>query len=182
MEDDMRGFDWLDRVRKRVSDPVVLVGIRGFHKAVNKRGVYDDALIWLNTATGFIATYNANCDPSSYRKGMGFGSKKGMASLKDGVWCYRIGKHGYNTGKPYPAFVQAEKVQVLRDGIEGPYDDYGYFGINIHRGGYNTTSSLGCQTVPPNTWDDFFKTGQKLLKDAGQDKFYYVLNPYSLQK
>jgi len=175
------GFNWfnsaiIDYAKAIGKDAVVLVGIRGYYqdsmgvKGKNDRGMYDDALIWLNIATGFIATYNGNCDPSAYRKGTGRGSEKGMASLKAGAWRYQPGLH-----KGYAAFRQAAKVTVVRDGTAGNYEDTGDFGINIHRGGVSGTSSLGCQTLPVDQWDDFKATGYKLLKDAGQKTFCYIL-------
>jgi len=178
-----RGLDWLQSIieanKKAIGeDAVILIGIRGYYRdsmgvvGKNDRGIYDDAAFWLNLKTGFIATYNFNTDPSSYRKGTGKGSTKGMASLKDGAWRYKTGIH--NGSSPHPAFRQAAVVTVKRDG-NPDYDDTGWFGINIHRGGRSTTSSLGCQTVPPTQWDDFKETGYKLLKDAKQSTFCYIL-------
>lgn len=134
-----------------------VVGVRGYYRdtmgktGVNDRGIYDDAL-FLITPDRFIA-FNANTDPSKVRKGAGVGAGKGMASLKPGVWrAHGLGKH---KGQ-YLALVQSRgKVTVRRDGTAGDYDDTGMFGINIHKGGINSTSSEGCQTIPPSQWDEF---------------------------
>lgn len=170
-------LDVIEANKKAIGkDAVILIGVRGYYqdsmgvKGKNDRGIFDDAFFWLNTATGFIASYNGNCDPSAYRKGKGRGSEKGMASLKAGVWRYQTGLH-----RGYAAFRQAEAVTVVRDGTAGNYEDTGWFGINIHRGGVSGTSSLGCQTVPVSQWDDFKQTGYKLLKDAKQKTFCYIL-------
>jgi len=177
-----RGLSWLqdiiDANKKAIGkDSVILIGIRGYFRdsmgkvGANDRGIYDDALFWLNLSNGFLANYNGNCDPSSYRKGKGRGAEKGMASLKAGVWRYQTGLH-----RGYAAFRQAAPVVVVRDGTAGNYEDTGDFGINIHRGGASGgTSSLGCQTLPVAQWDDFKATGYKLLKDAGQKTFCYIL-------
>lgn len=141
-------------------DPVAaqlcLIGVRGYYSdtmgapGVNDRRLYDDA-IFVFTPNSFAA-FNANVDPSGYRKGSGGGAAKGMASLKPGLYhAHRLGLH---KGK-YLALVQtAGAVTVMRDGSP-PYADSGYFGINIHRGGVNSTSSLGCQTVPPAQYPEF---------------------------
>lgn len=174
------GLDWLQSIITNAKlpsiDAVILIGIRGYYrdsmgeKKKNDRGIYDDALFWLNLKTGFLASYNANTDPSAYRRGVGTGAKKGMASLKCGVWRYQKGTH-----KGYEAFTQAAKVTVTRDGIDGDYDHSGWFGINIHRGGTSGTSSLGCQTLPASQWQDFKDTGYQLLTKSGQKTFPYIL-------
>jgi len=156
---------------------VFLAGIRGYYldsmgvKGKNDRGIYDDALIWV-TPNG-IFSFNANVDPSAYRKGTGKGSTKGMASLNCGIWLYQMGMH--NGSAPHPAFRQAASVVVTRDGVDAFYEDTGMFGINIHRGGNTGTSSLGCQTIPPKQWDSFKELGYSELKRAGQKKFFYIL-------
>jgi lysozyme len=157
--------------------PVVLVGIRGYYldsmgvKGKNDRGVYDDAFFWI-TKNSFVA-FNGNTDPSRFKKGRGKGKGKGMASLKTGVWSYKTGMH--NGSVVHPAFRQAADVVVIRDGIDGDYEDEGQFGINIHMGGKNGTSSLGCQTVPRNQWDSFKSFGYDQIKLFELKSFPYVL-------
>ena len=149
----------------RRAHPFFVAGIRGYYRnllgapGINDRGIYDDAL-FLVSPFGF-ASYNGNTDPSRVRKGRGTGAAKGMAVLKPGLWrAYRFGLH---RGQ-YLALVQTGgPVTVLRDG-DPPYPDTGLFGINIHRGGWNTTSSLGCQTVHPAQWPAFIALAQDLAK------------------
>lgn len=154
--------------------PVVLVAIRGYYldtmgkSGANDRGIYDDACFVVTPEE--CRAYNFNTDPSSYRKGYGRGAEKGMASLKSGVWMYRTGLH-----KGYAAFVQAAEVTVVRDGAKGNYEDTGWFGINLHRGGSNSTSSEGCQTWPRDQFDGAKEFIYAQLARYHQDKFPYVL-------
>lgn len=149
---------------------VCLLGSRGYYRdtmgrpGVNDRGYYDDAII-LRTESAHVA-FNANTDPSVARKH--------IAVLKAGVWQYRVGIHGLSKPKAqqYTALVQAGAVTVIRD-QEGP--ETGWFGINIHRGGYGTTSSLGCQTIFPDQWAAFIALVQSELKRAAQKTIPYVL-------
>jgi len=136
--------------------PLVVVGIRGYYKdtmgkpGVNDRGIYDDAIFIDSPCV--TAAYNGNTDPSRYRPGYGTGPQKGMASLKPG--CYYAHQFGMHKGQ-YLALVQtAGPVVVIRDG-DPPYEDKGFFGINIHRGGMQGTSSEGCQTIYPPQWESF---------------------------
>jgi len=149
---------------------VAVIGIRGYYTqsmgdpTKNDRGIYDDAL-FIVSPDAFIA-FNGNTDPSI--------SRHRVAVLKEGVWQYRIGIHGLSKPKAqqYQAYVQAAPVTVIRDGV-GP--DTGWFGINIHRGGNNTTSSLGCQTIPPAQWESFRTTLNAQLKRHNQKTFSYIL-------
>ena len=147
---------------------VIVLGIRGYYRdsmgvvGKNDRAIYDDALIVL-TDNAF-ATFNGNTDPRIY--------SKGKANLKTGAWRYKKGKHKILSPLGYPAFVQARPVTVIRDQV-GP--DTGWFGINIHRGGVNNTSSAGCQTLPPNQWDAFKNLVYTELDRANQKEFWYVL-------
>lgn len=133
-------------------------GVRGYYKdtmgkvGVNDRGLYDDAIFVVGSNDVF-ASFNGNTDPSAYRKGRGTGAAKGMASLKAGQ-LYHSHCLGLHRGK-YMALIQTGgPVTVVRDGSPD-YDATGWFGINIHKGGYNTTSSLGCQTIHPDQWPGF---------------------------
>lgn len=149
---------------------VSLVGVRGYFKQAfgdpnkNDIGVYDDA-IFLCYPDGFQG-FNANVDPSKL--------VPGMATLKPGVWFFKLGIHGLS--KPanlrYEALVQAAKVVVWR---EGQPEDEGFFGVNIHRGGNATTGSAGCQTIPPGQWGDFIAAVRTQLDKYGQKVIPYLL-------
>lgn len=155
-----------------IPEKVYLVGIRGYYKnsmgkpGENDRGIYDDAIV-LVTPDGSL-TFNANTDPSRYIKG--------VAQLCPGVHYYKKGKHGIS--KPsgaYPALRPAtpdESLPVTRDGQKGVHKG---IAINIHKGGYTTTSSAGCQTIYPDQWAEFINVVYKAMDKEGQKTIPYVL-------
>ncbi len=153
-----------------ITDGFGLLGVRGYYKrtmgdpAKNDRGIYDDAIMLLSP-TAYV-TFNANCDPSIFRFR--------IATLQPGVWRYKIGIHNLSKAKSrqYVALVQAAKVAVSRDGAG---EETGYFGINIHRGGKNTTSSEGCQTIQPLQWEAFIALVRQQMKQYGKRDIPYVL-------
>jgi hypothetical protein len=137
--------------------PVVVVGVRGYYKdsmgapGVDDRGIYDDAIFVHSPSV--MAAFNGNTNPSVFRKGEGKGNGKGMATLNPGVmYVHTFDKH---KGKYLALCQRLGPVSVTRDGIRQDYVDTGHFGINIHKGGLHTTSSLGCQTIHPDQWKSF---------------------------
>ena len=163
----------------RVKYPLVIVGIRGYYKQSmgdpesNDRGIYDDA-IFISVPKQTFA-FNGNTDPSKYRKKTD--KEKGMASLKAGV--YYAHKFDIHAGK-YPAICQRlGKVTVIRDG-DPPYEDTGSFGINIHRGGINTTGSEGCQTIIKDQWEQFYDIAKGYAKDFYGTAWDKNIIPYVL--
>ena len=171
------GLDTLDRA--------VLFGRRGFFIDMGERGndfgVFDDAIV-LISPTSFV-TYNANTDPSVRRDK--------VAILRPGRWKYKPGIHNRNkpVDKRYPALIQNDEVTVFRPGTEavpagtrselglcrGDGEWQGWFGINIHRGGNNTTSSEGCQTIYRPQWDAFLTQTHMEMKRHNQDAIDYFL-------
>ncbi len=154
---------------------VIVVGVRGYYRDTmgapgkNDRGIYDDAIFVIGPDT--YASFNANTDPSAWRSG--------VASLLPGVHRYRPGNHGITRpGGGYPAFRPATKGEALpvrRDGESAVPSSRPGIAINIHRGGYNTTSSEGCQTIHPSQWDAFHSLVTMQLKRTGTTRFPYVL-------
>lgn len=149
--------------------PLIVVGIRGYYKdtmgksGVNDRGIYDDAIFVHSPSV--TAAFNANTDPSVYRPGHGTSEKtRGMACLQPAA--YYVHSFDLHRGKYLALCQRLGPVTVMRDG-NIQYRHLGNFGINIHRGGWNTTSSLGCQTIHPSQWDAFIN----LVTD--QAKRYY---------
>jgi hypothetical protein len=165
----------------RKTYPVVVVGIRGYYKnsmgapGVNDRGIYDDAL-FIDSPQATVA-FNGNTDPSGYRKGKGKGTLKGMATLNPGPWF--VHKFGLHRGKYLALCQRAGEVTVTRDG-DPPYTDTGDFGINIHKGGYNGTSSAGCQTIHPDQWESFIGLAKDQAKRYYEDAWQKKVIPYVL--
>lgn len=147
-----------------------LLGQRGYYRdtmgeeGMNDRGIYDDA-ISLHTPD-FFKAWNANTDPSRFRDA--------IATLRPGVWDYKLGIHGLSKPKDrqYEALVQADVVRVIRDGGKL---DAGFFGINIHKGGYTTTSSEGCQTIYPDQWADMIGSVKREMTRLKLSTIPYVL-------
>jgi lysozyme len=163
--------------KARGNDPMpdfYMVGIRGYYFRTmglpdrNDRGIYDDAIFLVGPET--FAAFNANADPSRFRKG--------VATLLPGVHPYRRGNHGISRpGGGYPAFRPATKGEALpvsRDGEPGVSKRPG-IAINIHRGSNTSTSSDGCQTIPPPQWPAFYAMAVKEMSAAKQTVFPYIL-------
>lgn len=150
---------------------VQLIGIRGYYRNTmgkpgeNDIGIYDDAICIVSP--NVFATFNANTDPSRL--------KQNVAILEPGKYWYKLGIHGITKPKErrYEALVQDSPVEVARFGWADT--DIGWFGINIHRGGYNTTSSEGCQTIYPTQWESFILLVKAELKRMNQIRLMYIL-------
>ena len=142
-----------------------IIGIRGFYnKGKNQRAIYDDAIFIVSPAS--IVSFNANTDPGAF--------KKGIANLRCGSWLYKLGIHGLSKPKflQYQALVQSAPVIVDRDSYG---EDRGWFGINIHKGGRWSVSSLGCQTIHPSQWDEFIDKVKKRMVIFRRQDVKYIL-------
>lgn len=169
---EMSRFDELDNYKVKV------LGIRGYYKESmgdpkkNDRGIYDDAMFIVGP--DFFAAFNANVDPSVNRPG--------IASLvAPQIIYYKVGIHGISGKNPRQAFRQDSfGIQVWRDGKSGILKDSSGapFWINIHDGGYTTTSSEGCQTLPPSQWKEFNESLKGQLNVYKQSRFPYLLIEY----
>lgn len=163
----------LDRSKKEV----IIVGGRGYYlnsmgkPNVNDVGIYDDGCVVISPTA--YATFNFNTDPGKIGWNRGIG--KPYAVLKPGAYQYRKGMH---KGQ-YWAFVEAGPVTVIRDpkdGVTKAYEETSEdFGIHIHKGSYNSTSSEGCQTIYPDQWDAMKNLVYGEMDRHGQKVVTYLL-------
>lgn len=172
-----------------LGEKVWILGLRGANGS-NQIGVYDDAL-YLITPDGVTAV-NANTDPSRLIKG--------VATLVPGTYYYKQGIHGLHhldltqrldqnklkiamatktdiSELTYWALRQDSNVSVKREGDPTIHTDTpeNRFWIDIHRGGYSTTSSAGCQTVYPDLWATFKQQTYIQMDKYNQPRIPYVL-------
>jgi lysozyme len=152
---------------------VILVGVRGYYRDTmgevgkNDRGIYDDAIFVI--APDLFGNWNANTDPSYSDV-----QKPDVAVLSPGVHLYKQGRHRISRPPSYRAFRPAnenEELPVTRSGKPSVGK-----AINIHRGGKKSTSSLGCQTIPPDQWESFRSTVYRLMDRCEQSVIPYVLS------
>ncbi len=170
--------------------------VRGFlpgEDGDNDRKVYDDYLAWVES--GLYLPVNANADPNGFRPGYGTGEEhKGILSICDGQVCwYRSGLH-----RGRPAFRQARDFWVYRDAdvakvprdkiirVDGVavYKEYGSFAANIHDSPEDSTSSLGCITVPRSQfvpWKNYVYSRMKELGLFGEDVPLYLARSEDLR-
>ena len=195
-------ISYQDAVAKagNTTDKVFLLGIRGFGEPVqeNRRGIYDDAIFLVTPET--TLGFNANTDPSITRRGIAvlqpgkYQYRQGLHGIHHLNLLLPGDKALYNellsTGKnlpaipgrimPYWAFRQAGPVTVLRDGAADPEtkkDIECWPWIDIHRGGYKTTSSEGCQTIHPDQWPELKEKGYAAMDAVGLKIInYYLVN------
>jgi hypothetical protein len=162
--------------RLKEGDKVILVGVRAYYrdtmgaKGKNEYGMYDDALFWVSP-TAFGA-FNGNTDPS--RLGWNPNAQKFMARLCVGLWRYVKWKHKAK----YWAFGQGSnkvKVERLREDGTVAKTEVGCFGINVHRGGTQGTSSEGCVTSVAKQWEEFKELGYAELDRHAQKEFPFIL-------
>ncbi|MCB2198372.1 peptidoglycan-binding protein [bacterium] len=158
---------------------VHLIGVRGWKDSVaveNKFDEYNDTIVVVtsNGKSSRAYRYTASVDPGRLNEP----NPRGVAHLVEGSYLYQIGLHrGRET-----ALVQAGEVRVRRYFDEGaepfePYEESGWFGINIHRGGTSRNVgswSAGCQVVHGSEWTRFLGHVQRAA-NQGQKQFLYHL-------
>lgn len=173
-------------------EPCALLGVRSYYRdtmgeqGANDVGIYDDAMFFV--APGIFLAVNANTDPS--RLGWNAAIGKAFAMLLPGLWYFIRGAH---KGK-VPALRQADEDQA--DEVKIPDNghfkvwrgksaddiitktarvDEGYHAINIHSGGESTTSSWGCQTIPPSQFNSFMESVWQHTKKHCMKRIPYLL-------
>jgi len=137
----------------------------------NNLSAYDDAF-FIVSPFGMTA-WNGNTDPSRYGLRPD-SSTRYMARLKPG--CYKFislthrGSYQAFGQGPHPVMVE----RIRRDGTIAQTET-GEFGINLHRGGINGTSSEGCLTLPVDQFDAFRQKLNRTMQQMGVNSFDLIL-------
>ena len=157
-----------------------VLAVRGYYRdtmgkpGVNDYGMYDDA--FFVGEDGRFSAWNGNTDPS--RTGWNAGAGRYMARLAPGVWTFRRLKHHASRPDGYMAYGQGSSpvtVERIRENGSIAMTETGCFGINLHRGGRDGTSSEGCCTVPAEQWTSFDLNLLRALTDAGTMTFPFII-------
>ena len=166
---------WADKHGTAPPPERFVLAVRGYYAGTigdegNDIAVYDDAFFIV--APTAMTAWNGNTDPSRY--GLRPEGGRFMARLKPGCWWFKplIHRGKYQAFGQGPDLVTVERVK--KDGTVAMTES-GEFGINLHLGGVNGTSSEGCLTLPPEQWLDFRRTLNETLHSAGLKRFALML-------
>lgn len=177
-------------------DPVMLIG---FRSATSAYGQYDDTIALLTPDS--YTEYKGNTLPSAWTPGIaklipgdyiyaqGLHGVNHFAQLdvatRRTVQAWLEDHPGMDYPPiaghiiPYWAFRQHGPVTLIRDGVptaETESDPNRFPFIDVHCGGWNGTSSAGCQTVYPDHWHDVRAAGYAAMNKYGQKTIVYSLH------
>lgn len=176
------------------TSPVIMFGYRS---AKSQYGQYDDILALLtpddyreykgNTLPSKKADGIAVLQPGPYRYAQGLHGVSHLEGLADAEairnWLEAHRGQDYPNPKgrllPYWAFRQAGPVKIKRigsDTFEIAQDPGKWPWIDLHKGGYNLTSSLGCQTFYPDHWEEVRRLGFAAMGKAKLVTMPYILH------
>ena len=134
-----------------------------------KRNAYNDT-IYIYVDDVLVGTYGGNSQPAGDDP-----LPRGRGMIATGTWTYKPGIHGISKppSRRYPAFVQAKPILVVRADGKGGWSttETSDYSFNMHRGGNNSVSSLGCITIPPAKWDEFHRFVIETLDRLDQNTF-----------
>ena len=175
------------------------VHIIGYRSPISKYGEYDDTIaiispeqyleVRANTLPSVWKQGIAKLMPGTYKYSCGLHGIHHLTSSKDDQAI--LNWLDNNKGKDYPAslipkgklvpywaFRQAGPVTLIRDGATKPETELNpalYPFIDIHHGGFNLTSSEGCQTIFPTFWANFRSIGYSEMSKYSQTSISYHL-------
>ena len=175
---------------------VILIG---FRSKFSQYGQYDDTLALLtpdtytewrgNTLPSIWIPGIARLEPGDYRYTKGLHGVNHFAQLppaQRSIISSWLGAHigqDYQPIKgyilPYWAFRQHGPVTLIRDGsttTETKTDPKDFPFIDLHCGGWNGTSSAGCQTWHPDHWQEARRMGFAAMDQYGQKDIIYSLH------
>jgi hypothetical protein len=180
--------------REKFLSGIVVYAERGYYrdsmgvKGVNDAGIWDDAAWIIDFTNNDVIPFRWNTDPSRFGWNEAIG--KSFAILQPGVWPFRKGQHKMkgaawrqltddeaNVNNLSAMFSDHRKDGTFRvwRGAVGGKSEISYQAINIHWGASYGTSSWGCQTSPPETWDQFRDLTYALTKRVKQSILPYIL-------
>lgn len=177
-----KGYKWFTGLNYDVN----IVGIRNSDTGQDVTNKFDDLIVVsYKNEKGFWVYFEFECttDPGKYWV-ENIMNESGVAILKEGQYrgSHKIRKH---RGQ-YDALCQKGLLKVYRDNNLNESFDFieenvaeGYYGINIHRAGANSTQidrwSAGCQVIANRKDFDLFMDIMYKAKEAWGNSFTYTL-------